>query len=312
MTLWINVITVLVWILVPATPLSVYHDCLPERKWSRRWEGSHVEMTVWLTEESVMTDPEQSLLTFTMEPIGSSRPYDYDVVRMSRHQVEIISFRNGNPNKSELSLPQPLPVGWAAFNLSSTSLTELWLLPHTKLVSLSADMTIANLNIDGSNITVGCHHNVFGWNVAEGRAVTVPLPHRHRHYVSTYSNTASQPRLTLGDTTLQLGWDGSTLVDVTQYDNKYQRPLPTATEHHLVISCNSSYVEAVICNIEAGKKILKTVNLGELPTSVTFHEKSEEQFYVFYHRVNDNVTDVSVSSSPAGKKTDFIELLLIS
>ncbi|KAK8753302.1 hypothetical protein OTU49_003770, partial [Cherax quadricarinatus] len=110
-------------------------------------------------------------------------------------------------------MSQPLPVGWAAFNLSSTSVTELWLLPHTKLVSLSADITIASLTIDGSNITVGCHHNVFGWEVVEGGAVTVPLPHLHRHYLSMYSNTASQPRLTLGQTTIQLGWDGSTLVD---------------------------------------------------------------------------------------------------
>ncbi|XP_069936465.1 uncharacterized protein [Cherax quadricarinatus] len=157
MVLWITVITVLVWILVPATPLSVYHECLPQGKWSRRWEGSHVEMTVWLT-EGVMTDPEQSLLTFIMEPIGSSRPYNYDALYINRHQVKMVRVRNGHPDKSELSLSQPLPVGWAAFNLSSTSLTELWLLPHTKLVSLTTDMTIASLEIEGSNITVGCHH----------------------------------------------------------------------------------------------------------------------------------------------------------
>ncbi|KAK8753301.1 hypothetical protein OTU49_003752, partial [Cherax quadricarinatus] len=106
---------------------------------------------VWLTEEGAMTDPEQSLLTFIMEPISSSSPYNYDVLRMNRRHVEIVRFRNGRQYKSELSLSQPLPVGWATFNLSSTSLTELWLLPHTKLVSLSADITIASLTIQGSN-----------------------------------------------------------------------------------------------------------------------------------------------------------------
>nr|XP_053657565.1 uncharacterized protein LOC128706641 [Cherax quadricarinatus] len=125
-----------------------------------------------------------------------------------------------------------------------------------------------------------------------------------------YSNTASQPRLTLGQTTIQLGWDGSTLVDVTHYDNKYQNPLPAVTEHHLVISCNSSDTEFFICNIEAEKTIIKTVNLEELPTSVTFQGKSEEQFYVFYPRINDNVTDDLIRSSAAGKKTDFIVLLI--
>ncbi|XP_069948121.1 uncharacterized protein [Cherax quadricarinatus] len=299
MTLCITVL-VLVLILVPATPLSVYHECLPQAKWSIRWEGSHVEATVWLTEEGAMTDPEQSLLTFIMEPISSSSPYNYDVLRMNRRHVEIVRFRNGRQYKSELSLSQPLPVGWATFNLSSTSLTELWLLPHTKLVSLSADITIASLTIQGSNITVGCHNNEFGWKVVDGGAVTVPLSHRHCHYLSTYSNTASQPRLTLRQTAIQLGWDGSTFVDMTHYDNKNQNPLPAVTEHHLVISCNSSNAEFFICNIQAGKTILKTVNFKALPTSVTIQGKLEEQFYVFYHRVNDIVTDDLVSSSAAG------------
>lgn len=273
-----------------------------------------MDLTAWLAEDAELTELEDPLLTFTMEPVGSSLPYDYDVLYLTRNQVEVMRVRNSRGTRNELTVSPGLPSGWTAFNLSSSSShTQLWHNQQTQLVSLPADMTIDRLTIEGSNITVNCHHGELGWEVRGTKEVVVPLPgHLHRHHLSTYSNTASRPRVTLADTTLQLGWDGANLVDVTHYDQKYQSPLPAAIEHHLYIVC-TSFSADILCDILAGEKILKTVNLLKPPAWLTILGKQEDHFFTFYHREAANITrDVKSLSNPGGEDTRGSVMALVA
>ncbi|XP_069180059.1 uncharacterized protein [Procambarus clarkii] len=157
--------------MVSAAGSDLPQECQPRARWQDRWAGSHVYLTAWLVEDAQLAGLEHPLLTIIMEPVGSSIPYDYDVLLITRRQVVVIRVRNGRRTRNELTVSPGLPSGWTAFNLSSSSShTQLWHNQQTQLVSLPADMTIDRLTIEGSNITVNCHHK--GEREEERRVMT--------------------------------------------------------------------------------------------------------------------------------------------
>ncbi|XP_042228253.1 uncharacterized protein LOC121870486 [Homarus americanus] len=287
------------------------NHCLPLHRWEGRWEGSHVNITVWVAEEANTND---SLLTLTIRAVGSSSENHYDTFHLSRERVDVVRVRNHTKQSQSMSLSEPMGNGWIEIRLwRSDSQVEIQRPSTTNsTLTLHTDTHLQKLTITASNITVNCHGGVLGWEVCGGEETVVPLPTHDYHRLALLLTTASRPSVSLGDTTLQMVWDGSSLMHMTPYQHQYKSPVLAPTQYQSPASTPTQYQSpastptqyqspvhtvarrsvtlcfhhlagSVVCTLLVEQEDITSVTLRTLPTFLKASGEPTDNYYILYH-----------------------------
>ncbi|XP_047489826.1 uncharacterized protein LOC125039676 isoform X2 [Penaeus chinensis] len=249
-------------------------DCIARRQRTITSPWGNFQLTVWNPPEGETSEP---LLTLMADFYGTDLPDDYTRVLVFREKIEIDVTSGESRSLTFVNIHRILPEGWLEFRVELSERLQIFAPGFNHpLLDIKNQMTVEQLFIEGSNITVNCK-DLVAWEV-KGEAESVPLASTGWYNLTILSRSPVFPALSLGSKDFDLGWDGNAVASRTSHG----LPLPPFTEHHISVKCEASE-QIVECSLMKGNtdEAIDTVYLPHMIHFFTIEGNSRDSFLIF-------------------------------
>ncbi|XP_063592554.1 uncharacterized protein LOC134769744 [Penaeus indicus] len=215
-----------------SSSIYINEDCIARRQRTITSPWGNFQLTVWNPPGGETSEP---LLTLMAEFYGKDLPDDYTRVLVFREKIEIDVTSSESRSLTYVNINPILPKGWLDFRVELSDRLQIFAPGFNyPLLDIRNQMTVEQLFIEGSNITVNCKDPV-AWEV-NGEAESVPLVRTGWYNLTILSRSPVFPVLSFGSKDFDLGWDGKAVASRTTHG----LPLPAFTEHHISVKCEAS------------------------------------------------------------------------
>ncbi|XP_027228518.2 uncharacterized protein [Penaeus vannamei] len=262
-------------LLPPSVSAYINDDCIARRQHTITSPWGNSQVTVWNPPDGETSEP---LLTLMADFYGTDLPDDYTRVLVFREKIEVDVTSSESRELKLVNIDRILPEGWLEFQVALSERLQIFA-PDSghPLLDIENQLTVEQLFIEGSNITVNCKDPV-AWEV-KGEPEPVPLADMGWYNLTIFSRSPVFPVLSLGYKDFDLGWDGNAVSSRTSHG----LPLPAFTKHHIAVKCDASE-QVVECSLMEGStfEALGTVYLKDMIHFFTVGgSKSKESFLIF-------------------------------
>nr|XP_045597485.1 uncharacterized protein LOC123757649 [Procambarus clarkii] len=260
-----------------STALNIDQGCIVRSSVTSEWRWSEAHISVW----SPSGSHDHTILTIQVN-LGDGYPENYDTITFTTNNISFTRISAHIYKESTTrALPAAVRPGWQELIFRVTTQYEVVspAINTTFNNTRSQHLPIRSIKFTGSNLTLDCHEKVRVWRV-DGKPVVVPLDSSLHHWITTYAKTESSPRLTLGERTINLGWDHNSLTTL----GRNTAPLPPFTQHVFTLSCGTDRV--IYCDVMLGETRSSTERLiqSQLPGGLLVERSSDKAFYFLLHQ----------------------------
>lgn len=134
--------------------LSRYPDCIARRQRTITSPWGNSQVTVWNPPDGETSGP---LLTLMADFYGTDLPDDYTRVLVFREKIEVDVTSSESRELKLVNIDRILPEGWLEFQVALSERLQIFA-PDSghPLLDIENQLTVEQLFIEGSNITVNC------------------------------------------------------------------------------------------------------------------------------------------------------------
>ncbi|XP_037790844.1 uncharacterized protein LOC119586213 isoform X2 [Penaeus monodon] len=284
-------LTAVIYCVLLPSSLSTYinDDCIARRQRTITSPWGNFQLTVWNPPEGEASEP---LLTLMADFYGTDLPDDYTRVLVFREKIEVDVTSSESRSLTFVNISRILPEGWLEFRVELSQRLQIFAPGFNHpLLDIKNQMTVEQLFIEGSNITVNCK-DPFAWEV-KGEAESVPLASTGWYNLTILSRSPVFPVLSLGSKDFDLGWDGNAVASRTSHG----LPLPAFTKHHISVKCEASEL-IVECSLMEGNtdEAIDTVYLPDMIHFFTIEGNARDSFLIFVDSQHEQIQDVKTST----------------
>lgn len=129
-------------------------DCIARRQRTITSPWGNFQLTVWNPPEGEASEP---LLTLMADFYGTDLPDDYTRVLVFREKIEVDVTSSESRSLTFVNISRILPEGWLEFRVELSQRLQIFAPGFNHpLLDIKNQMTVEQLFIEGSNITVNC------------------------------------------------------------------------------------------------------------------------------------------------------------
>ncbi|XP_042879146.1 uncharacterized protein LOC122257724 isoform X2 [Penaeus japonicus] len=252
----------------------IHDGCIARRHRLITSPWGDFRVSSWNPPEGEASEP---LLTLMADFLGTDLPDDYTRVLVFKERIDIDVTSSESRGLTSVYINKPLPEGWLDFRIVLTERLQIFV-PHLdhSILDIKNRLTVEQLFIQGSNITMNCKESVTAWEVREEPEL-VPLASTGYYNLSIFSRNPVIPVLSLGHKEFDLSWDGDSISS----KSSPKLPLPAFTKHNIIVKCEA-LEQMVECSLMEGtNETLDTVYLKDMIRFFSIGSESRESFFVF-------------------------------
>ncbi|CAL4095296.1 unnamed protein product, partial [Meganyctiphanes norvegica] len=215
-----------------SSSISMETDCIAK---------SNIEANIHVTETHIAAwvGDIRDILILILE-YGKGHPYFYDYIEVKHEGMVMKKVRNNKETSYKKNFPQSFSFGWLDLDFIAEEIYQFNITSHKEYYEFigETEMLLTKFKVTGSNITVNCKSDSIYWTV-DSDVTFIPLQPNNTNVFGLFSRRNFQPKLTIGNSSIELGFENNSITDIQRYKPIHQIPLPKYEEHIVEINCKA-------------------------------------------------------------------------